>query len=30
MQSCGNLIDGQTLLISDVDLGKVAVKAADK
>ena len=30
MQSCGDLVDGDTLKLADVDLGKVAVKAADK
>lgn len=30
MQGCGNLIDGETLKLSDIDLGKAAVKAADK
>lgn len=29
MQSCGDLVDGQTLKLSDVDLGLIAVKAAD-
>ena len=29
MQSCGNLVDGKTLKIADVDLGMIAVKAAD-
>ena len=29
MQSCGDLVDGKTLKLADIDLGIVAVKAAD-
>jgi hypothetical protein len=29
MQSCGDLVDGKTLKLADIDLGCIAVKAAD-
>ena len=29
MQACGDLVDGKTLKLSDVDLGLISVKAAD-
>ena len=29
MQSCGDLVDGKTLKLTDVDIGLIAVKAAD-